>query len=97
MSGKVAVNRSMWLAGFIAGPGHSMDWGVIALSPTSWHRTMPRRSRRPPAPCSSVGDGIRFSSPGIARTDLEPLSSTRSGDATILRFRVRKQFDHSGG
>lgn len=25
--------------------------------------------------------------------DLEPFSSTRSGDATILRFRVRKQFD----
>ena len=40
-----------------------------------------------------LGDGIRFSSPGLARTDLEPLSSTRSGDATILRFRVRKQPD----
>ena len=38
-----------------------------------------------------LGDGIRFSSPGLARTALEPLSSTRSGDATILRFRVRKQ------
>ena len=38
-----------------------------------------------------LGDGIPFSSPGLARTDLEPLSSTRSGDATILRFRVRKQ------
>ena len=36
-----------------------------------------------------LGDVIRFSSPGGARTDLEPLSSTRSGDATILRFRVR--------
>ena len=35
-----------------------------------------------------LGDGIRFSSPGLPRTDLEPLSSTRSGDATILRFRV---------
>jgi dihydrofolate reductase len=40
-----------------------------------------------------LGDGIRFSSPGLARTALEPLSSTRSGDATILRFRVRKQSD----
>ena len=40
-----------------------------------------------------LGDGIRFSSPGLARTDLEPISSTRSGDATILRFRVRKQSD----
>jgi dihydrofolate reductase len=36
-----------------------------------------------------LGDGIRFSSPGLARTDLEPLSSTRSGAVTILRFRVR--------
>ncbi|WP_369252960.1 dihydrofolate reductase family protein [Geodermatophilus amargosae] len=38
-----------------------------------------------------LGDGIRFSSPGLARTGLEPISSTRSGDATILRFGVRKQ------
>src|ERR1044071_87756 len=40
-----------------------------------------------------LGDGIHFSSPGLARTDLEPLSSARSGDATILRFRVRKESD----
>ena len=44
-----------------------------------------------------LGDGIRFSSPGLARTDLEPLSSTRSGDATILRFRVRKESDQTDG
>jgi dihydrofolate reductase len=37
-----------------------------------------------------LGDGIRFSSPDIARIDLEPVSSTRSGAVTILRFRVRK-------
>ena len=37
-----------------------------------------------------LGDGIRFSSPGHARIDLEPVSSTRSGAVTILRFRVRK-------
>jgi len=37
-----------------------------------------------------LGDGIRFSSPGLARIDLEPISSTRSGAVTILRFRVRK-------
>lgn len=38
-----------------------------------------------------LGDGIRFfSSPGLARIDLEPLGSTRSGAVTILRFRVRK-------
>ena len=37
-----------------------------------------------------LGDGVRFfSSPGLARIDLEPLDSTRSGDLTILRFRVR--------
>jgi dihydrofolate reductase len=36
-----------------------------------------------------LGDGVRFSSPGLARTDLEPISRARSGDATILRFRVR--------
>jgi dihydrofolate reductase len=37
-----------------------------------------------------LGDGIRFSPPGLARIDLEPVSSTRSGAVTILRFRVRK-------
>src|SRR3712207_1033488 len=42
-----------------------------------------------------LGDGVRFSSPGLARTDLEPISSSRSGDATILRFRVRKQSDQT--
>jgi dihydrofolate reductase len=36
------------------------------------------------------GDGIRFSSPGLGRIDLELVSSTRSGAVTILRFRVRK-------
>jgi dihydrofolate reductase len=39
-----------------------------------------------------LGDGIRFYSPlGLARIDLEPLGSTRSGAVTILRFRVRAQ------
>jgi dihydrofolate reductase len=37
-----------------------------------------------------LGDGIRFSPPGFLGIDLEPLSSTRSGDVTILRFSVRK-------
>ena len=37
-----------------------------------------------------LGDGIRFSSPGLPRIDLEPVSSMRSGAVTILRFRVRK-------
>ena len=29
MSGKVVVNRCMSLDGFIAGPGHSMEWGDV--------------------------------------------------------------------
>ena len=38
-----------------------------------------------------LGDGIRFfSSPGLARIDLEPVSVTTSGTVTILRFRVRE-------
>jgi dihydrofolate reductase len=37
-----------------------------------------------------LGDGVRFSPPGLGRTDLEPVSCTQSGAVTILRFRVRK-------
>src|SRR5579859_3832326 len=37
-----------------------------------------------------LGDGIRFSPPSLPRIDLEPISTTRSGTVTILRFRVRK-------
>ncbi len=37
-----------------------------------------------------LGDGVRFfSSPGLSRIDLEPLGTSRSGNVTILRFRVR--------
>jgi dihydrofolate reductase len=36
-----------------------------------------------------LGNGIRFSPPGLPRVDLEPVSSTRSRDVTILRFHVR--------
>jgi dihydrofolate reductase len=36
-----------------------------------------------------LGDGISISAPGLPRIDLEPLSSKRSGDATMLRFRPR--------
>jgi dihydrofolate reductase len=35
-----------------------------------------------------LGDGIRFSPPDLPRIDLEPVSATRSGAVTILRFRV---------
>jgi dihydrofolate reductase len=37
-----------------------------------------------------LGDGVRFTPPGIGRIDLEPMSSTQSGEVTILRFRVRR-------
>jgi hypothetical protein len=37
-----------------------------------------------------LGNGIRFSSPGLARIELKLVNSVRSGAATILRFRVRK-------
>jgi dihydrofolate reductase len=37
-----------------------------------------------------LGDGIGISAPGLGRIDLEPLSSTRSGTATMLRFRPRR-------
>jgi dihydrofolate reductase len=36
-----------------------------------------------------LGDGVRFSAPGIGTIELEQLSSKRSGDATMIRFRVR--------
>jgi dihydrofolate reductase len=37
-----------------------------------------------------LGDGVRFSTPGLGRIDLEPFSNTQSGAVTMLRFRVRK-------
>jgi dihydrofolate reductase len=36
-----------------------------------------------------LGGGTPFSSPGLARIGLEPISTTRSGSVTTLRFRVR--------
>jgi dihydrofolate reductase len=36
-----------------------------------------------------LGDGTRFSAPGLPRIALEPIGSTTSRDTTILRFRVR--------
>jgi dihydrofolate reductase len=182
-TGKVVVNRSMSLDGFIAGPGDAMDWIFDFVAPNEFpeiaaatgamlvgRRThevgdrmdankergaassdegypfsgpvfvLTHRPPDPPAPevtyltgdigaavataldaaggknleilgadvagqCLQrglvdeilvyvlpvlLGDGIRFSSPGRARIDLEPVSSTRSGAVTILRFRVRK-------
>jgi dihydrofolate reductase len=178
-TGKVVVNRSMSLDGFIAGPGHAMNWifdfvapdefpeiaaatGAMLIGRRTWEvgdrmeedepgstdypfsGPMFVLTHRPPEPPDPevtyltgdigeavataleaaggknleilgadvasqclrrglvdeilvyvlpvlLGDGIRFfSSPGLARIDLEPLDSTRSGAVTILRFRVRK-------
>ncbi|MFF5725093.1 dihydrofolate reductase family protein [[Kitasatospora] papulosa] len=36
-----------------------------------------------------LGDGVRFTPPGLDRIDLEPLSNVQSGGVTMLRFRVR--------
>ena len=181
-NGKVVVNRSMSLDGFIAGPGHAMDWIFDFVAPDEFpeiaaatgamligRRTYEVANRmdagkergsassgetypfsgpvfvlthEPPDPPDPevtfltgdigeavatarsaaggknleilgadvagqclrrglvdeilvyvlpvlLGDGIPFSSPGLTRVDLEPVSSARSGDATILRFRVR--------
>jgi dihydrofolate reductase len=180
--GKVVVNRAMSLDGFIAGPGHTMDWGgdrrladfvapddfaavaaatgAMLIGRRTWEVgdkmeaeepgsvdypfsgpffLLTHRPLEPPDPDVTIlsgdigaavrtaldaaggknleilgadvagqclarglvdeilvyvlpvllGDGIPFSSPGLGRLDLEPLSSARSGDATILRFRVR--------
>jgi dihydrofolate reductase len=181
-SGKVVVNRAMSLDGFIAGPGHRIDWGggrrpasfvapedfaeiaaatgAMLIGRRTWDVgskmeaddpgsvdypfsgpffLLTHRPPEPPEPDVTIlsgdiheavatalkaaggknleilgadvagqclerglvdeilvyvlpvllGDGIPFSSPGLARVDLEPISSARSGDATILRFRVR--------
>jgi dihydrofolate reductase len=177
-NGKVVVNRSMSLDGFIAGPGDAMDWifdfmapdefpeiaaatGAMLVGRRTWDVgdrmeaeqqgstdypfsgpsfVLTHKPPEPPEPdvtyltgdigeavataleaaggknleilgadvasqCLQrglvdeilvyvlpvlLGDGIRFSSPGLGRIDLEPISSTQSGAVTILRFRVRK-------
>jgi dihydrofolate reductase len=177
-NGKVVVNRSMSLDGFIAGPGDAMDWifdfvapdefpeiaaatGAMLVGRRTWDVgdrmeaeqpgstdypfsgptfVLTHRPPEPPDPDVTyltgdigeavataleaaggknleilgadvagqclrrglvdeilvyvlpvlLGDGIRFSPPGLGRIDLEPVSSTRSGAVTILRFRVRK-------
>jgi dihydrofolate reductase len=180
-NGKVVVNRAMSLDGFIAGPGHAMNWifdfmapdafpeiaaatGAMLIGRRTYEVAKRRRdtdelggkeygggwsgpvfvlSHRPPEPPEPadrfltgdigeavatarsaaggknleilgadvagqclrrglvdeilvyvlpvlLGDGIRFSPPGLSRIDLETLSSRRAGAVTILRFRVRK-------
>ena len=180
-NGKVVVNRAMSLDGFIAGPGHTMDWGqgrqlADFVAPDEFREIaaatgamlVGRRTsdvgdrmeaekpgsvdypfsgpifvltHRPPEQANPgityltgdigeavatarlaaggknleilgadvagqclqrglvdeilvyvipvlLGDGIRFSPPGLPRIDLEPVSSTRSGAVTLLRFGV---------
>ena len=180
-NGKVVVNRAMSLDGFIAGPGHRIDWGggrpladfvapddfaeiaaatgAMLIGRRTWEVGSKMEAEnpgsvdypfsgpffllthRPPEPLDPdvtilsgdigeavataldaaggknleilgadvagqclgrglvdevlvyvlpvlLGDGVPFSSPGLTRVDLEPISSARSGDATILRFRV---------
>ena len=182
-TGRVVVNRSMSLDGFIAGPGHTMDWGggrpladfvapddlaeiaaatgAMLIGRRTWDVgskmeaeepgsvdypftgpffLLTHRPLEPPDPDVTIlsgdigaavatalaaaggkdleilgadvagqclgrglvdeilvyvlpvllGDGVPFSAPGLARVDLEPVSSARSGEATILRFRVRR-------
>jgi dihydrofolate reductase len=177
-NGKVVINRSMSLDGFIAGPGHAMNWifdfvapdefpeiaaatGAMLVGRRTWDvgdrmeaeepgstdypfsgPTFLLTHRPPESPDPEVtyltgdigeavataldaaggknleilgadvagqclrrglvdeilvyvlpvllGDGIRFAPPGLPRIDLEPVSSTRSGALTILRFSVRK-------
>lgn len=179
-NGKVVVHRTMSLDGFIAGPGHAMDWVFSYMAPDQFpemitatgailagRRTyevgkrdagkasgeayggawsgpqfvlthQPPENPQDPAVTFLSGDieaavatagiaaggknleifgadvtgqclqrglvdeilvhivpvllggGTPFSSPGLARIDLEPLSTTCSGSVTTLRFRVRK-------
>ena len=181
--GKVVVNRCMSLDGFIAGPGHRMDWGggrrladfvapddfaeiaaatgAMLIGRRTWEVgsnmeaeepgsvdypfsgpffLLTHRPLEPPEPDVTIlsgdigaavataldaaggknleilgadvagqclgrglvdeilvyvlplllGDGIPFSPPGLTGVELEPVNSARSGDATILRFRVRR-------
>ena len=176
-TGKVVVNRSMSLDGFIAGPGDAMDWifdfvapdespeiatatGAMLVGRRTWDVGERMKAEQPgsadypfsgptfvlthspPDPPNPdvtyltgdigeavataldaaggknleilgadvagqclrrglvdeilvyvmpvlLGDGIRFSPPGLPRIDLEPISNSRSRDVTILRFRVR--------
>lgn len=37
-----------------------------------------------------LGDGVRFSPPGLGRIDLEPFDTRSAGAVTMLRFRVRR-------
>ena len=61
-----------------------------ALTPAAPGQRDPSYEIRSTSPAVLLGDGIRFSPPGLPRIDLEPVSTMRSGTVTILRFGVRK-------
>jgi len=172
--GKVVVNRSMSLDGFIAGPDHEMDWAIDFFTEDPFpeimaatgamligrrtHEVAKRMSHEdrdydggpvfvmthqpPDEPDPGVtfltgdlaeavataravaggknleilgadlasqclqrglvddvlvyvlpvlmGDGVRFSTSGLGRIDLEPFDNVQSGPVTMLRFHVRK-------
>jgi len=185
--GKVVVNRSMSLDGFIAGPGDTMNWVFDFMAPDAfpeiaaatgamligrrtydvgrrmraamehgdreygggWSGPVFVLSHRPPEPPDHadmfltgdiadavatarsaaggknleilgadvagqclrqglvdeilvyllpvlLGDGIRFSPPGLGRIDLEPISATQSGSVTVLRFHVPESARRGG-
>ncbi|MEL3944175.1 MULTISPECIES: dihydrofolate reductase family protein [Streptomyces] len=173
-TGKVVVNRAMSLDGFIAGPGHTMDWIFEHLTSATFPEVMAATgamligrgtyevgkrmsdenggydggaqfvlTHRPPddpdpdvtfltcdieeavatarraagdknleilgadvaAQCLRrglvdeilvyvlpvlLGDGVRFTPPGLDPIDLELFSTIQSGGVTMLRFHVRK-------
>lgn len=173
-TGKVVVNRAMSLDGYIAGPGHAMDWIADYVTADVVGKVMAatgamlvgRRTyevgkrmagqgtpyeggaqfvltHEPPAEADPsvtfltcdveeavstalgaaggknleilgadvaaqclkrglvdeilvyvlpvlLGDGVRFSPPGLDRIELEPFANAQSGSVTVLRFRVRK-------
>jgi RibD C-terminal domain len=59
-NGKVVVNRSMSLDGFIAGPGHAMDWVFDFVAPDEFPDIAAA-----PAPSSSAGGPTRVGKRGI--------------------------------
>src|SRR5512144_2726109 len=86
MSGKVVVNRCMSLDGFIAGPGHSMDWGggraladfvapddVAEIAAATGAMLVGRRTWE-------VGDRMEAEEPGSVDYPFSgPMSSSRTG------------------
>ena len=72
-------------------PGYS-PCNMFQVQPVAFQTCDPTRGQSAHIGGMNVGlgDGIHFSSPGLGRIDLEPVSSTEAGAVTILRFRVPK-------